>query len=131
VSVVRFGSGALQVSRDLLAGAPVGWDLARDLLALNEAAQTRSLDGADVHEHVLATLVRLNEAVAFGLVESLWVTFPAACGVTPVDEPEFWTDGSLASTVGRHANEVMVSDYVKKQGQDYQKLHENRQLALF
>jgi putative transposase len=48
-----------------------------------------------------------------------------------VDEPEFWTDGSFASTVGRHANEVMVSDYVKKQGQDDQKLHENRQLALF
>ena len=65
------------------------------------------------------------------VLESLWVTFPAACGVSPVDEPEFWTDGSLASTVGRHANEVMVSDYVKKQGQDYQKLHENRQLALF
>src|SRR3954464_2490453 len=25
----------------------------------------------------------------------------------------------------------MISDYVKKQGQDYQKLHENRPLALF
>jgi hypothetical protein len=25
----------------------------------------------------------------------------------------------------------MISDYVKKQGRDYQKLHENRQLALF
>jgi putative transposase len=36
-----------------------------------------------------------------------------------------------ASTVGRHANEAMISDYVKKQGQEYQKLHENRQLALF
>src|SRR3954451_11098398 len=44
---------------------------------------------------------------------------------------EFGTDGSCASTVGRHANEAMISDYVKKQGQDYQKLHESRQLALF
>src|SRR5215203_5650892 len=44
---------------------------------------------------------------------------------------ELWTDGSFASTVGRHANEAMISDSVKKQGQDYQKLHENRQLALF
>ena len=44
---------------------------------------------------------------------------------------EFWTDGSCASTVGRHGNEAMISDYVKKQGRDYQKLHENRQLALF
>ena len=44
---------------------------------------------------------------------------------------EFWTDGYFASTVGRHANEAMISNYVKKQGQEYQKLHENRQLALF
>ena len=44
---------------------------------------------------------------------------------------EFWTDGYFASTVGRHANEAMISDYVKKQGQEYQKLHESRQLALF
>ncbi len=44
---------------------------------------------------------------------------------------EFWTDGYFVSTVGRHANEAMISDYVKKQGQEYQKLHENRQLALF
>src|SRR4051812_38606617 len=35
---------------------------------------------------------------------------------------EFWTDGYFASTVGRHANEAMISDYVKKQGQEYQKL---------
>jgi putative transposase len=44
---------------------------------------------------------------------------------------EFWTDGYFASMVGRHANEAMISDYVKKQGQEYQKLHESRQLALF
>ena len=44
---------------------------------------------------------------------------------------EFWTDGSCASTVGRHANEAMISDPVKKQGQEYQKLHESRPLALF
>jgi len=25
----------------------------------------------------------------------------------------------------------MISDHVKNQGQDYQKLHENRQFALF
>jgi putative transposase len=44
---------------------------------------------------------------------------------------EFWTDGYCASTVGRHASEAMISDYGKKQGQESQKLHENRQLALF
>jgi len=44
---------------------------------------------------------------------------------------ELWPDGYFASTVGQHANEAMISDSVKKQGQEYQKLHENRQLVLF
>jgi REP element-mobilizing transposase RayT len=44
---------------------------------------------------------------------------------------EFWTDGYFASTVGRHGNEKAIGDYVKRQGSDYQKLHEDRQLALF
>ena len=50
---------------------------------------------------------------------------------------EFWTDGyfastvGLASTVGQHANEAMISDHDKKQGQENPKLHENHQLALF
>jgi REP element-mobilizing transposase RayT len=44
---------------------------------------------------------------------------------------EFWTDGYFATTVGRHGNESTISDYVKKQGSKYQKLHEDRQLSLF
>jgi REP element-mobilizing transposase RayT len=44
---------------------------------------------------------------------------------------EFWTDGYYASTVGKHGNEEMISQYVKKQGKTYRKLHEDRQLALF
>ena len=44
---------------------------------------------------------------------------------------EFWTDGYYASTVGKHGNEEMISQYVKKQGKAYRKLHEDRQLALF
>ena len=44
---------------------------------------------------------------------------------------EFWTDGYFASTVGKHANEAMISQYVKKQGQEYTKLHADYQLALF
>ena len=45
---------------------------------------------------------------------------------------EFWTDGYFAGTVGRHGNEQTVGDYVKRQGlTSYQKLHEDRQLALF
>jgi REP element-mobilizing transposase RayT len=44
---------------------------------------------------------------------------------------EFWTDGYYASTVGKHGNENTIGGYVKKQGTIYQKLYENRQLALF
>ena len=44
---------------------------------------------------------------------------------------EFWTDGYFASTVGKHGNEQMIGNYVRKQGNTYQKLHEDRQLALF
>ena len=44
---------------------------------------------------------------------------------------EFWSDGYFASTVGKHGNENMISNYVKNQGQKYQKLHEDMQLAMF
>ena len=44
---------------------------------------------------------------------------------------ELWTDGYYASTVGKHGNENMIGNYVKQQGDTYQKLYENQQLALF
>ena len=44
---------------------------------------------------------------------------------------EFWTDGYFASTVSKHGNESMIADYVKQQGNTYQLLYENRQLAFF
>ena len=44
---------------------------------------------------------------------------------------EFWSDGYFASTVGKHGNEDMISNYVKNQGNTYSKLHENHQISLF
>ena len=44
---------------------------------------------------------------------------------------ELWTDGYFASTVGKHGDEQMIGQYVKKQGTTYQQLHRNKQLALF
>ena len=44
---------------------------------------------------------------------------------------EFWTDGYFASTVGKHGSEGMIANYVKKQGAEYHRIHEDRQLALF
>ena len=45
---------------------------------------------------------------------------------------EFWTDGYYVSTVGPHATEEVIRQYVKNQGQenDYKKLH-GQQLNLF
>ena len=44
---------------------------------------------------------------------------------------EFWTDGYFATTVGKHGNENTIRDYVKRQGSEYRKLYEDRQLSLF
>jgi len=43
---------------------------------------------------------------------------------------EFWTDGYFASTVGKHGDEQMIGQYVKKQGKAYEQLHRDNQLAL-
>jgi REP element-mobilizing transposase RayT len=44
---------------------------------------------------------------------------------------EFWTDGYFASTVGKHGDEGKIANYVKNQGTEYNKLHDDRQLRLF
>jgi REP element-mobilizing transposase RayT len=44
---------------------------------------------------------------------------------------EFWSDGYFAATVGKHGDENTIANYVQKQGRTYDKLHEDRQLALF
>ncbi|WP_293603501.1 transposase, partial [Polaromonas sp. UBA4122] len=44
---------------------------------------------------------------------------------------EFWTDGYFARSVGKHGDENMIGKYVKNQGNEYHKLHEDRQLAFF
>ena len=44
---------------------------------------------------------------------------------------EFRTDGYFAGRVGKHGDEDMIGKYVKNQGNEYSKLHEDRQLAFF
>jgi len=44
---------------------------------------------------------------------------------------EFWSDGSFAGTVGKHGNEDTIDNYVKNQGGEYQKLHEDHQPTFF
>jgi len=47
---------------------------------------------------------------------------------------EFWSKGYFVSTVGRHGNEEVIRQYVKKQGEEkaYKQLHrQDLQLELF
>jgi REP element-mobilizing transposase RayT len=44
---------------------------------------------------------------------------------------EFWSDGYFSSTVGKHGDENVIGNYVKNQGQEYNQVHSNNQLALF
>ena len=50
---------------------------------------------------------------------------------------EFWTDGYFVSTVGEHANEDVIREYIKNQGKhgQYKQLHMqkvvHKQLSLF
>ena len=46
---------------------------------------------------------------------------------------EFWTDGYYVSTVGKHADESVISKYVREQGvgNEYDQLHKATQLRLF
>jgi REP element-mobilizing transposase RayT len=50
---------------------------------------------------------------------------------------EFWTDGYFVSTVGEHANEDVIRQYIQMQGQhgEYKQLYKqevsHKQLTLF
>lgn len=44
----------------------------------------------------------------------------------------FWTSGYYAATIGKHGNESVITNYVKKQGtvKDYIQLHQNQLILL-
>jgi len=44
---------------------------------------------------------------------------------------EFWSDGYFGSSVGKHGNEEIIGEYVKNQGNEYEKLHSDYQLTMF
>src|SRR5262249_7722736 len=64
-------SGRDQVLGRGLASPAIRYDLIRDLLTLVEAVHSGPLDGADVDEHVVAAIVRLDESEALLAVEPL------------------------------------------------------------
>src|SRR5690348_1761457 len=60
----------LQVHRRRLA-VTAGLGLERDLLSFVEVAEASAFNGRDMHEHVVATGIRLNEAEALLGIEPL------------------------------------------------------------
>jgi len=64
-------SHGAKIFRAGLAAHAVDLGFVRKLLAFVERAHAGALNGADVHEDVVAAVVRLNEAEALGRVEPL------------------------------------------------------------
>ena len=64
-------SSGLEVAGRLFARPAIRLHLVGDLLTLIEGLHAGALDGRDVDEHVLATVIRLDEAEALGSVEPL------------------------------------------------------------
>jgi hypothetical protein len=72
-SVVADNDGVKSCSLKLLSGhlarPAVTGDLEAELLAFLQIAHTGPLDGGDVNEHILAAIIRLNEAETLGGIE--------------------------------------------------------------
>src|ERR1700751_1895604 len=85
-SEIRLASGAQIVGRRL-ARATIRHDFVADLLAFTQCTKSGALDGADVHEHVIATVIRLNEAEALGCVKPLHGSH--AHGIVPSQDRQY------------------------------------------
>src|SRR3954464_8078890 len=71
-SLARSGlTGGAEIVGRRFAGTAICHDLVGDLLAFAQCAQSGALDGRDVHEHVVAAVIGLNEAKALGRVKPL------------------------------------------------------------
>src|ERR1700682_6118529 len=70
-SLDRPASHGAEVFRAGLATLAIDLRFERKLLAFIERAHAGALDGADMHEHVVAAVVGLNEAKTLGRVEPL------------------------------------------------------------
>src|SRR6266852_4039674 len=67
----RCRSDHLQIVRRGLACPSIGDNVESDLLSLVEDTHASAFDRADVHEDILAAIIRLNKAEAFLVIEEL------------------------------------------------------------
>src|SRR3954471_20439121 len=64
-------AGGAQIVGRRFARTAIGHDFVADLLAFTQRTKTGTFDSADVHEHVIAAVIRLDEAIALGCVKPL------------------------------------------------------------
>jgi hypothetical protein len=67
----RCRSDGLQIVRRGLAGLSIGNNVKSDLLSLVEGTHASAFDRADVHEDILAAIIRLDKAEASLAIEEL------------------------------------------------------------
>src|SRR5258708_19264272 len=73
----RLSGGAKIVGRRF-ARAAIGHDFVRDLLAFTQRSEPGTFNSADVHEHVIAAVIRLAESIALHYVNQLPGSHPPA-----------------------------------------------------
>src|ERR1700722_635840 len=96
-----------QTIRRGLAGATVLRHLVGNLLAFAQRLQAGALDCADVDEYVLATVIRLDEAIAFLRVEPL--DRSSAHSGCPLIDERLEIPGAAAGAVGRCLERARLS----------------------
>jgi hypothetical protein len=64
-------SGGAKIVGRRFARTAICHDFVGDLLALTQRSEAGTLDSADVHEHVIAAIIRLDEAITLGCVKPL------------------------------------------------------------
>jgi hypothetical protein len=64
-------SDCAQLVSRLLSALPISGQFVGNRLVLGKGTHASTLDGADVHEHILAAIIRLNEPVTLLIVEPL------------------------------------------------------------
>jgi hypothetical protein len=147
----RRSDGAQIVCRGF-AGPAIGYYVERNLLSLIEAVHPSTFNGADVHEDILAAVIRLDKAEAFLAVEPLYCTLrhmtffqvrvQVGCAVAqPCQCSRFGggrqSDADCAAGPSRSAetrfttNRALAGDPQGRQGQDTKKTGYLRLQPLF
>src|ERR1700744_379710 len=103
-------AGGAQIVGGRLARTAIGDDFVADLLAFTQSSKAGTFDGADVHEHVVAAVIRLDKAVALGSVKPLHGSH--AHGIVPsqdtYSEAHFRWAGEIEFLEGSSASKPAV-----------------------